>query len=256
MPDYSALDQPEILEFVFFPRHEWTPAPHGVRDFLIPVEPGVNISARFYPASNSTASILYFHGNGEIACDYDWFAPEYNRLGLSLFVADYRGYGRGNGEPTIAGMTADSLKVFDFFNNSILKQEDRPFIMGRSLGSMSALTIASRHSSQLAGLIIESGFPAVTRVLSHLGFQYHDNRISAIEKASLALVASISLPALIIHGVRDTLIPYEEGLLLYNTLSSPIKRIVTIPDAGHNDIMQIGKETYCNAIRDFITTVR
>lgn len=257
IPNYAVLDRPEILQFVFFPRREWTPTPPGARDFLIPVETGVNISARFYPASNSTTSILYFHGNGEVACDYDWFAPEYNRLGLGLFVADYRGYGRSNGKPTIASMIADSLKVFDFFFDTVSQPRDsKKFVMGRSLGSMSALTIASRRTNEIAGLVIESGFPAITRILSHLGFPSYDNMTLEIERASFSLVASVSLPALIIHGAEDMLIPYEEGLLLHNTLRSPVKRMVTIPNAGHNDILLVGKETYHAAIRDFITAVQ
>ncbi|MEW6141875.1 MAG: alpha/beta hydrolase [Chloroflexota bacterium] len=256
IPDYSALDRPEILQFVFFPRREWTPAPHDARDYLIPVEAGVNISARLYPATNSAASILYFHGNGEVACDYDWFASEYNHFGLSLFVTDYRGYGRGNGEPTINSMIADSLKVFDFFYNNVPRpKENRLFIMGRSLGSMSVLTIASRRANQVAGLIIESGFPAVTRILSHLGFPGRGSKVTELENASLALVASISLPALVIHGDRDTLIPYEEGLLLHKILGSSVKRMVTIPSAGHNDVMLVSKELYYEAIKGFIASV-
>ncbi len=257
IPDYSSLDRPEILQFIFFPRHDWTPAPPGTTDYLIPVEEEVDVSARFYPAAESIACILYFHGNGEIACDYDWFAPEYNRLGLDLFVADYRGYGRGNGEPTIASMTSDSLKVFDFFRNTVLEtREGMPFIMGRSLGSMSALTIASRRADRLAGLMIESGFPAVTRILSHLGFHTSTGQTAALEKAALALVSSISLPSLIIHGSEDTLIPYQEGLLLHNTLASPLKRMVTISGAGHNDIMLVGEKPYYAAIKDFVASVQ
>lgn len=257
IPDYSILDRPEILQFVFFPRRDWTPAPPGTMDYLIPVEKEVNVSARFYPAADSIASVLYFHGNGEIACDYDWFAPEYNRLGLDLFVADYRGYGRGNGEPTIASMTSDSLKVFDFFRNTVPGTgKGKTFIMGRSLGSMPALTMASRRANQLAGLIIESGFPAVTRILYHLGFHTPTGQAAALEKAALALVSSISLPSLIIHGSEDTLIPYEEGLLLHDTLASPLKRMVTIPGAGHNDIMLVGKEPYYASIKDFIASVQ
>ncbi|MCX8125919.1 MAG: lysophospholipase [Dehalococcoidia bacterium] len=255
-PDYSVLDRREILQFVFFPRRDWTPAPYGARDFFVPVSEGVSISARLYQAAESIATILYFHGNGEVACDYDWLAPEYNRLGVSLFVADYRGYGRSSGRPTINSMIADSLDIFEFFRDVVVQPKNGLFVMGRSLGSMSALTIASQRADQIAGLIVESGFPAVTRILSYLGYFINDSGIPELEAQSLALVASIGLPTLVIHGDGDTLIPYEEGQLLYNTLSSPFKKMLTIDGAGHNDIMIVGRKLYFEAIAEFVGTVR
>lgn len=258
MPDYSFLDRPEVLQFVFFPRREWNKPPRGAVDYIVPIDAGVSVSARLYPAINSSATILYFHGNGEIACDYDWFAPDYNRLGLSLFVSDYRGYGRSSGEPTITGMVADSLDVFDFFYGNFHQSKDRLFVMGRSLGSISALTVAGNRADKVSGLIVESGFPAITRILSHLGFTYFtydDSKIIEFERVSITFVASIVLPALVIHGGRDTLIPYNEGILLYDTLGSSHKKMVTIEGAGHNDIMLSGKEFYFKAIKDFISSV-
>ncbi|GAI53259.1 unnamed protein product, partial [marine sediment metagenome] len=34
--DYSLLDQPEILSFIFFPRKDVTEAPANASDYLIP----------------------------------------------------------------------------------------------------------------------------------------------------------------------------------------------------------------------------
>src|SRR4030042_1848855 len=98
--DYSILDLPEILQFIFYPRRDWAPPPPGASDFLVPVEEGVSISCRFYPAEVGSPCILYFHGNGEVACEHDWIAQLYGREGISLFVADYRGNGRSEGGAT------------------------------------------------------------------------------------------------------------------------------------------------------------
>lgn len=253
LPDYSFLDRPEILQFVFYPRHDWTPPPSGASDHLIPVDRDISVFARYYPASRTKACLLYFHGNGEIACDYDWSAPEYGALGISLFVADYRGYGRSDGHPTVAAMIADAPKVFDYFQEAMKTQgETRLFLMGRSLGSQPALEIALSRPGAIAGLIIESGFPSITGVLGHLGFAAEPGRSRQAEETALAAIATITLPSLIIHGDGDTLIPPEEGILLYNRLGSNEKTLRLIKGADHNDIMLVGKKQYYAAIKDFV----
>ena len=251
-PDYSILDRPEILSVVFYPRRDWTSPPAGASDYRVPVEPGVSISCRFYPAAAGAPCILYFHGNGEIACDHDWIAPLYNREGIGLFVADYRGYGRSDGTPTFSSMTADAHSIFNFFLETVRSSGhgERLFLMGRSLGSHSAAELAFHYPQHLRGLIVESGSPNVAR-LAHL-FGLSSDRLADLGDALSARTRSITLPALIIHGERDSLIPLGEAITLHEEIGSQEKRLVIIPGADHNDIMLLGTEQYFSAIREFV----
>jgi pimeloyl-ACP methyl ester carboxylesterase len=251
-PDYSVLDRPEILRFVFYPRRDWTPPPAGVSDHLVPVEPGVSISCRFYPASAGAPCILYFHGNGEIACDHDWIAPLYNREGIGLFVADYRGYGRSDGTPAFSTMTADAHSIFEFFRETVRSSghSERLFVMGRSLGSHSAAELAFRYPEHLKGVIVESGSSNVARLARLFGLS--SEGLADLGEALSARIRSITLPALIIHGERDSLIPVNEAITLHGEIGSQEKRLVIIPRADHNDIMLLGNEQYFSAIRDFV----
>jgi len=251
-PDYSVLDRPEILGFVFYPRRDWTPPPAGATDHLVPVEPGVSISCRFYPASPDAPCILYFHGNGEVACDHDWIAPLYNREGIGLFVADYRGYGRSDGTPTFSTMTDDAHSIFEFFGKAVRPSgHGAPlFVMGRSLGSHSAAALAFSYPQHLRGLIVESG-PSNVAGLARV-FGLSSERLADLEGALSARNRSITLPALIIHGERDSLIPLGEAITLHEEIGSQDKRLVIIPGADHNDIMLLGTEQYFSAIRDFV----
>lgn len=43
MPDYSTIDQPSILMFVFYPRKDFTPCPENAFDLLAPVGDRVSI---------------------------------------------------------------------------------------------------------------------------------------------------------------------------------------------------------------------
>jgi pimeloyl-ACP methyl ester carboxylesterase len=220
---------------------------------MVPVEPDVSISCRFYPVSPGSPCILYFHGNGEVACEHDWIASLYNREGIGLFVADYRGYGLSDGRPTFSSMTADAHTIFNFFLEAVRSsgQSEPLFVMGRSLGTQSAVELVLRHPEHLRGLIVESGLANVARLASLFGLS--SERLRGLEEAISARVRSIALPALIIHGERDSLIPQSEAGALHEEIGSQEKRLVIIPGADHNDIMLVGMDQYFVAIRDFVT---
>jgi pimeloyl-ACP methyl ester carboxylesterase len=251
-PDYSILDRPEILQLIFYPRRDWTPPPSGASDYLVPVDAGVSISCRLYPGPAGAPCILYFHGNAEVACDHDWIAPLYNREGIGLLVADYRGYGRSDGTPTFSSMTADAHSIFKFFLETVpsSRHSGPLFLMGRSLGSHSAAELAFHYPEQLRGLIVESGSPNVARLARFFGLS--SERLTDLEQTISGRIRSIKLPALIIHGERDSLIPLSEAITLHEEIGSQEKRLVIIPGADHNDIMLVGAEQYFSAIRDFV----
>ncbi len=253
-PDYSFLDNPDVLQFVFYPRKEWTQAPAGARDFTVPVDPFVSISCRFYPADRSAPAILYFHGNGEVACDYDTVAPEYNQLNISLFVADYRGYGLSGGSPTLSGMIKDAAPIFDFFLKTVSPERagSSVYLMGRSLGLPSVVELACLYPGKIKGLIVESGVANMARLMRHFAFQTDKKKLKELEEAIDAKTRSIKLPTLVIHGQYDSLIPLKEGVRFYETLELKEKHLVIIPEAEHNDIMLADKEKYFLAIKKFV----
>ena len=82
--DYTPLDHPLMSQTMFYPQRVWSAPPSGATDHLIPVSTGVSVSARFYPIEPEAPSILFFHGNGEVACQYDTLVPSYHRAGSEL----------------------------------------------------------------------------------------------------------------------------------------------------------------------------
>jgi hypothetical protein len=252
--DWSKLDQPQILMFVFHPREDWTPTPPGTSDHLIPVADDVSISGRFYATSLDAPSILYFHGNGEVVYDYDDIAPLYNSIGANLFVVDYRGYGQSGGSPTFSNTVSDARAAFEYFRD-MLKADGYTgpsFIMGRSLGSLSAVEIASKYADGLQGLIIESGFASVSKLLLYLIPIMTSAGLEEFERANLARLNTINLPVLLIHGEHDEIIPAEQAQVFYDNVGSSDKTLLTIPQAGHNDILLRGMDKYFSTIREFL----
>ncbi|MEK7847771.1 MAG: alpha/beta fold hydrolase [Chloroflexota bacterium] len=252
--DYSVLDIPEFQRIIFYPRPDRTPPPPGATDHSIPIGGGVAVSGRFYPAPAGTATLLYFHGNGEVAPDYDDISLLYRQVGISLFVADYRGYGRSSGVPSFATMVADAHHVFRYVQQMVAGQGGGHalFVMGRSLGSHSAVELAATYPQHLRGLILESGFAHVPRLLRHHGVFTMSPQLDAFERAMEARVKAIALPVLVICGDCDTLVPPEFATSFYQNVGSQDRTLLTIEGAGHNDLLFVGLNEYFSAIRVFV----
>jgi alpha-beta hydrolase superfamily lysophospholipase len=257
MGEFSLFDRPEVLRFIFYPRRDFSPQPRvpNATAYFIPVAEGISISCRFYFNSEKAPDILFFHGNGEIASDYDDIAPFFTRIGVNFFVADYRGYGLSGGKPTFTDMVKDAHFIFDGFKQ-MLEQEGysgRVFVMGRSLGSASAIELACSYQEQLGGLIVESGFADVIRLLAHIGVPVAALGLDQV-KVSLNIerMPLISIPTLIIHGEYDSLIPVQEGERLYRGSGAEDKRLLIIPKADHNDILFLGMDDYLSTLREFV----
>ena len=249
--DYSELDRPETSMNSFYPRRNWTPTPTGAQDFAVPVADDISLSCRFFPVAQSQPTILFFYGNGETAADYDNIAPVYNQVGVNFFVADYRGYGNSGGLPTFSTMLADAHQVRDEVGRILQAGQFTGdlYVMGRSMGRHAAFELATNSpEGALKGVIIESGRP----ILGNFCHGVNPATAEALETGYRAKVASINMPALVIHGEMDTLAPVEQAWEMYESFASQQKSIVTIPGAGHNDLLFRGINEYFTAVRDFV----
>ena len=256
--DFTVLDRPEVLRFIFYPRKDMSsrPAAANATVHMMEVEQGVSISCRFYFAGKKAPNILYFHGNGEIASDYDHIAPLFTQGGMNLFVADYRGYGSSGGTPSFSAMMKDSHPLFDGFRR-MLKREGysgRVFVMGRSLGSAPAIELALKHQGRVSGLVRESGFASVGRLIDLLNVPVEGlGPLRAKLSFNVDRMAAITIPTLIIHGEYDSLIPAQHGIDLFESSGARDKRILLIPGATHNDIFLVGMEAYLRTLKEFVT---
>jgi fermentation-respiration switch protein FrsA (DUF1100 family) len=253
--DYSALDRPEILMYLFHPRPEWG-APRseeGAVDVLIPVEEDVVVGGRYYLAGKEVANILFFHGNGEIVADYEDLAPLYTKRGINFLPVDYRGYGRSTGRPTITAMMRDCHVIFEYTRNWLTKnQYTGPFVvMGRSLGSASVLELISCYAREIDGLIVESGFAYAGPLLRLLGIDMQAMGVAEEQGfRNVDKIRTFPKPTLVIHAEFDHIIPFSDGQALYDACPADDKRMLMIPRANHNDIFARGIEPYMEAVKE------
>lgn len=217
--------------------------------------PAVMVGGRLYPAGRDAPAILYYHGNGEIAADYDSIGPLFVMLGITLLVVDYRGYGRSDGVPTAADLLADAMTVFDAAGGVLGANglvPSRLYVMGRSLGSAAAIEVALHVGEQLGGLIIESGFADTFALLARLGVFVRGADEERDGFGNAVKMERVTARTVVVHGQEDVLIPASDGRELYRRCAALDKRLVLIPGAGHNDMLMIGTARYFDAIRTFV----
>ncbi len=252
--DYSHIDQPLLLQFIFYPRKDFTPCPENGFDLSVGVEGGASISCRFYMGRHEWPWILFFHGNGEVVSDYDEISFFYHHGKMNLVVADYRGYGASTGTPTLSHLAQDAHLIFKEVREELSRRNLRKhlWVMGRSLGSISALELAYHYQQEMKGLIIESGFPSVVRIMFHLGVPALGMGLEKIDQEWMERIEKIFLPALIIHGELDSLVPLQNAKDIYQSLGAKDKKLLVIPSATHNDIMLVGFKDYFKTIQEFV----
>ncbi len=252
------LDRPDVLRVLFHPRRE--PGrlvdDGGGQAVRIPAAPNIDLAGRLFAAGPTSPVILYFHGNGEIAADYDGIAPMYRRMDLSLLVVDYRGYGRSDGVPTSGTLIPDAVAAFDGVPDILGAAGLDPanlLVMGRSLGSAAAIAVAVHGGSRLRGLILESGFADTFGLVERIGGPRLDPATEARDGFNNAgKIETVTVPTLIIHGQEDWIIPVDDGRTLFRRSGAMDKKIVEIPGAGHNDLMLVDPAAYFQSIRRFV----
>jgi alpha-beta hydrolase superfamily lysophospholipase len=259
MQNFSKLDDPAFLSSVFHPRRsEITPLPKGAIDVEIETSPGIRIGCRFYIHDLNSPNVIYFHGNGEIVSDYDDIGPLYNHTGINLLVTTYRGYGWSVGSPTVELMLSDAEILFSKIQNWLTFNEyiGALFLMGRSLGSVSAIDLATRHEDDIKGLIIESGIANTIPLAEAIGVD--TNRLGVTEAdgfQNVEKIAKVTVATFIFHGSNDEIIAASEAENLQAYSGARTKEFVVIPGATHNTMILTGGKLYFQTLKNFIDKV-
>lgn len=252
------LDNPSINSIIFYPRRSPKPSSKSKKYKILEfeIDKGVKIGGLFHFGSHENPSVLFFHGNGEIAQDYSYFIDKFLDCGMNIAIMDYRGYGFSTGTPTFKNIIQDAMPIYNSFLKWVTENNfsQSIFLYARSLGSIPISEIASYNPINVKGIIFESSICDTYKIMRSLfminvpGFTEE----SIKPWSNITKIAKIKKPVLIIHGTRDNIVPFEHGKLIFDIISDDIEKIfVPIEHAGHNDI-QLHEEKYYGAIKDFI----
>lgn len=199
-----------------------------------------------------TAVVLWCHGNAGNMTHRLGNLQALYRLGLSVFLFDYRGYGRSQGRPSEDGLYADAVGAYDYLVRVRRVTPERMVVFGRSLGAAVAGALAAQRPA--AGLLLESCFPSIEAVARHhyMGLPLHWLLGAAFRLEER--LPQLSLPKLFVHGDRDDIIPITLGQRTY-AAAKPPKEFYIVRGADHNDVPSVGGKAYFSKLSEFIGSV-
>ena len=240
--------------FIFFPDRLLIgdPSHFGLdfEDLWVTASDGVRLHAWFVRAKgDERARMLFLHGNaGNISHRLE-NAYLLCREGISVFMLEYRGYGKSEGKPGEQGLYLDAEAGLLHLVQDLGTPAEQVVVFGRSLGGAVAVDLASKN--RIGALILESTFTSVTDLASVFFPFLPMGHILKTRFASIEKIADVHAPKLHLHGTADDLIHYENGKRLFEAAPEP-KRFYPIEGAGHNDTYVIGARAYLDELTGFI----
>ena len=229
-----ALVWSQQRRLIYFPspgpvRPAATVLPNG-QDVVLNTDDGIRLAAWYFPVSGGGPAVLVCNGNGGDRSGRVALAAALNRIGLSVLLFDYRGYGGNEGQPSEDGTAADARAAQSWL--AAQPGVEKIVYFGESLGAAVAVGLAVEKPP--AALILRSPFTSLPDV-GAMHYPWLPVRWLLKDRyPSIDRISSVHVPVMVIAGDRDDIVPESLSRRLYEAANEP-KRYVLVPGAGHND---------------------
>lgn len=235
-----------VTSLLFFPEEDYWQLPKDLgleaETVACVTQDGVRLSAWFLPASDAKATILYFHGNGGNISGRLFKVKGWIERGVSVFLLDYRGYGKSEGKITHErDLDRDAEAALGWLKESKKLSAGEIILYGESLGSAPAVELATRE--KFKGLILESPFVSIKELAKRHypwapSFLVRDFQFNNLEK-----IRNIQCPVFVLHGTDDDICPQDMGRRVFEQAPAP-KEFFSVAGGSHNDLLDQAGEEY------------
>ena len=193
---------------------------------------GVKLYGWYFKRSEARGTILVCHGNVENISTHVKLDLWLVEAGYNLFIFDYRGYGRSEGQPDLKGVHLDAEAALETLVNRLPHPGSRIIVFGKSLGGAIAtnMVATSPYRDHVKALILDSVFADYRMIArekiadSIIGwpFQYPLSFLINDDFSPLKKIKDIApIPLLIVTGTDDRIVPEHHSRLLYDAASEP-----------------------------------
>ncbi len=224
---------------------DWEPVTLRTRDDL-------TLDGWWVPAERARATLLFFHGNAGNISHRLASIRQFHRLGLSVLIVDYRGYGESEGRPSEAGTARDARAAWRWLIEERGLAPGEIVLFGRSLGAGVAAELAAALEPEATpgALILESAFRSVPKLGQRLYPFLPVRWLSRFDYDVETYVTQRLMPLLVIHSRDDEIIPFSEGEAVFAAACEP-KELLVI-HGGHNTGYLDSEPDYSAGIAAFL----
>lgn len=170
------------------------------QEIWFPASDGVQLNAWFIPGKAEKPLVLFFHGNAGNLSDNLEYLNLLHGQGFPLFIFDYRGYGKSQGEPRRENDLYQDARGAVSYLQGQGWQHEKIIFFGQSLGAAVALQMALE--SPPAGLVMESSFTTMDEIVQYVSpLTYYTVGWWGIDLPfdNLAKISRVDVPLLLIH---------------------------------------------------------
>lgn len=208
----------------------------AIEDVRITTPDGETLEGWYEAPKPGKPVFLYLHGQGGTLEYGKWRYVRMHKEGVGYLALSYRGYSGSTGSPSEKGLLIDGLTGYDWLIHKGFKAQDI-VIHGHSLGTGVATYVATQRPAR--ALILEAPFTAAVDVAAERYPIMPVNWLMKDKFLSRERIKDVHMPLLIIHGDRDTVVPFVEGQRLFALANEP-KTFVRMPNSEHNTLTRDG----------------
>ncbi len=202
--------------------------PEKFEELNLKASDGKILNGVLFKVDSTKGLVFYLHGNGGSIKGWGDISTKYTSLHYDLFILDYRGYGKSEGDiNSEVQMYNDLQMAYDSLKRRY--KENQIIIIGYSIGTGLATELASVNDPKLLILqapyysltdMMQRRYPGLPTIFLKYPFETH------------SYLKTCKMPVIIFHGNTDNVIPYESSQML-KKLFKPSDTLFTLNNQGH-----------------------
>jgi hypothetical protein len=247
----SILGVADTNRYFYFPTHDQpaTPAKWNFiyEDVDFKSKDGTNLHGWFLPAigkADARGTVVFSHGNAGSIGHHIGFVMWLVEARYNVFMYDYRGFGKSDGEVDRHGMVEDVKAAFSYVAKRPGVDPKKLVSYGHSLGGAKSVTaIAESQMHGLKAVVIDGTFSSYQAMGRVVGGQLGADLITD-EFSPKDFIGKIeNTPILVIHGHRDEVVPFSQGKQLFDLANEP-KTFFDVQEGHHGDSLSRDSGAY------------
>jgi len=243
--------------YVYQPGREILATPFDIRlyfeEVIFKSSDRLNLSGWFIPSKGKKEVLLFLHGNGGNISTRLTLIDYFNRkIGLAVFIIDYRGYGKSEGSPSEEGTYLDAKSAWEYLAISKKIKPENIIIYGRSLGGPIAAWLAKEVEPGM--LILDSTFTSIKDIAAEMYPYFPVRKFFKFNYPTIDYLKNVECPVLIIHSSEDDYIAFSHAVKLYNAANEP-RQFLRIGGTHNNNYIKSSK-IFIEGIKSFISKYR
>ncbi len=216
---------------------------------------GNQLAAWFFLSPEAKFTVLVNHGNRGNISNRANLIQALLKSGLSVFIYDYSGYGKSDGQPDLATVTNDAQAAYDYLVQEKQLLPENIILYGESLGGAISAHLATVR--KVRAIIYQSGFSSLRRIVCEkmpVLMIYPELLFPFPPLDAVKNFKNVHVPLLIVHGQQDTVVPFHHAQDVFKAASPP-KELICFKSAAHSDFVLAEPKRFALVLKEFLLSL-